>query len=64
MAETADRAHITTASMNRPSVRSGVMITGTAVVAVTCVMIKPSIAAMENPITALKNACQRIIWCM
>src|SRR3974390_2142094 len=62
IAATADRAHIATVSMNRLSVRIGVMTTGTAAVAVACTMIQANIAAIKNPITALKRAWQSMTW--
>src|SRR3974390_1720523 len=62
IAATAEMAHIATVSMKIPSVRIGVMVTGTAMLAVAHTMIRLNAAAIENPMTALKKAWQMMTW--
>ena len=62
IAEIADRAHMPTVSTNKPSVSLGVMVTGKTAFAVAFTISKPNTAAIENPMSALKKAWQRITW--
>jgi hypothetical protein len=58
MAPIAESTHITTVSTNSPNVNPGVIMIGRAVSAVFSTMKNPMPAAMQNPMTALSNACQ------
>jgi hypothetical protein len=63
MAATAESTHIVTVSANRPAVIAGVITTGSAVSAVARTTMKPTIAAMQNPMAALSSACRMMtLW--